>query len=216
MARIERLASDWNSGRQAREVAAEADRDRFCERAQCLFDDVSGVLWRSTSWDPFDVLGRPRLEDAHSRMIAWLMNPTKPHGLKDGFLRAFFEKAFHVAMPAGGLESRVTVKKRIGSGEVDIEVKGPGWWLIVENKIDAKEDLGQTRKYAAHYERFAKLRERFFPVFLSREGKRPESSDFATMSYRDLRDVLESVRPAPEAEQFVQQFIQHILCHLEI
>jgi hypothetical protein len=217
-ARIDRLAGDWNSGQQAREVAVETRLADFCERAQSLFDDVSGALWRSTSWNLFDVLGRPRLEDAHSRMIAWLMNPSNPHGLRDGFLKAFFDKAFeafHITVPAGTLECRVTVKKKIDSGEVDIEVKGPSWWLIVENKIDCVEEHGQTRKYAAHYEQFAKLRETFFPVFLSREGKRPESRDFAPMSYRDLRDVLESVRPAPLAEPLVQHFVEHILCDLE-
>lgn len=76
-ARIDQLAADWASGRQKREVAAEKDRANFCERAQSLFDDVSGMLWRNTSWNVFDVLGRPRLEDAHTRVIAWLMNPTK-------------------------------------------------------------------------------------------------------------------------------------------
>jgi hypothetical protein len=218
-ARIDQLAADWASGRQKREVAAEKDRANFCERAQSLFDDVSGMLWRNTSWNVFDVLGRPRLEDAHTRVIAWLMNPTNPHGFQDAFLRAFFKKAFPTAEPAGTLECRVAVKKRIDSGEVDIEVKGPRWWLVVENKIDCEEDQGQTEKYAAYYKRFARLGEGFFPVFLSRGGRRPESPDFATMSYHDLGDVLESVResvrPAPEAEQLVQHFVQHIICDLE-
>jgi hypothetical protein len=148
------------------------------------------------------------------------MKPTAPHGLQDAFLKAFFKRAFDTDAPAGTVECRVAVRKRIPRGEVDIEVKGPGWWLIVENKIDCEEDQGQTKKYADHYEKFAKLGKSFFPVFLSREGKRPESRDFAPMSYRALREVVEEVvekvRPAPEAEQLVRHLVQHILCEVEI
>ena len=78
---------------------------------------------------------------------------------------------------------------------------------------------GPAEKYAAYYKRFARLRKTFFPVFLSREGGRPESRDFAAMSYRDLRDALESacesVPPSPEVEQLVRHLVQHILCDLE-
>jgi PD-(D/E)XK nuclease superfamily len=217
---IDRLAADWILARQAREVAVETDRDEFCTRAQSLFEQVgSDTLWRSTEWNLFDVFGRPRLEDAHTHVIAWLMNPANPHGLRDAFLRAFFEKAFGPPAPAGTLACRVTVKKRIPVGEVDIEVKGPRWRLVVENKIDCEEGQGQTGRYAAYYRRFAKAGEGFFPVFLSREGKRPESRYFVPMSYRDLRDVLdrvcESARPTPEAERFMRDLVQHILRDLE-
>lgn len=219
-ARIDRLAADWILGQQTCEAAAETDVAGFCERVQSLCADVgSGIHWRNTDWNLFEVLGRPRKEDAHTYVIAWLMRPTEPHGLKDAFLKAFFKKAFHTDAPAGTLECHVAPKKRIGIGEVDIEVKGPRWWLIVENKIDCEEDQGQTGEYAAYYKRFARLRETFFPVFLSREGKGPESRDFARMSYRDLREALESVcesvHPAPEAEQLVRHLVQHILRELE-
>lgn len=219
-ARIDRLAADWILGHQTREIETETDLAEFCERVQSLCAEVdSGILWRKTTWNLFDVLGRSRKEDAHSYVIAWLMNPAKPHGFQDAFLKAFFEKAFSTTAPAGTLECRVAVKKRIDRGEVDIEVKGPRWWLVVENKIDCEEDPGQTERYAAYYKRFARLRESFFPVFLSREGKPPESRDFVPMSYRDLRQVLESVcesvRPTPEAEQLVRDLVQHILRDLE-
>jgi hypothetical protein len=220
-ARIDQLAADWTLVQQKREVPAETDLADFCDRVQTLCAEVdSGILWRNTAWNLFDVLGRPWLEDAHSYVIAWLMRPTEPHGLKDAFLKAFFEKAFAAAAPAGTPECRVAVKKRIDGGEVDIEVKGPGWWLIVENKILSEEGPDQTRKYAAYYKRFARVRRGFFPVFLSPAGKRPQSCDFAPMSYRDLRQVLESVcesvRPAPDAEQLVRHLLQHILCEVEV
>jgi hypothetical protein len=102
-------------------------------------------------------------------------------------------------------------KKRIrGCGEVDIEVSGPQWRLVVENKIDAEEEEGQTEKYAAYYKSFYKPRENLFLVFLSRLGQRPQSPYFTPMSYRDLRQVLESVDPSPETRVFVRHLIQNI------
>jgi len=143
------------------------------------------------------------------------MDPAEAHGLKDSFLKAFFERAFGKA-PPGTLECHVTPKKRIGeSGEVDIEVAGPQWRLIVENKIDCEEDQGQTEKYALYYKSHYTLKKNLFLVFLSRLGQRAQSPDFTPMSYRDLRCVIESVRPAPEVEPFVRQFVQHIYDDLE-
>jgi hypothetical protein len=214
-ARVDRLAADWILARQTREAAAETGLAGFCERVQTLCADVdSGVGWRNTNWNSFEVLRLQRKEDAHTHMIARLLRPTEPHGLKDSFLKAFFEKAFGRPAPAGTLECRVTVKKRIDGGEVDIEVKGPRWWLIVENKIDSEENEGQTEKYAAYYKRFARLGESLFLVFLSPAGILPESPDFTSMTYRDLREALESacesIHPAPEADPLIRHFLQNL------
>src|SRR5215472_9614423 len=121
--RVDRLAADWASFKQRRDAAKEAYCAAFCERVQALFNDVrSGVQWQNTAWNFFEVSGRQRQEDAYTRTIAWLMDPAGAHGLRDTFLRAFLEKAGKL-VPAGTLECRVTVKRRIpGSGEVDIEV----------------------------------------------------------------------------------------------
>lgn len=213
--RVDRLAADWISYQRRREAAERAECAGFCERAHSLFDDIrSGVRWRNTIWNFFGVTGRQRQEDAYSHAIAWLMNPIEAHGLRDAFLKAFFGTIRKPA-PQGTLECRVAVKKGIGKfGEVDIEVTGPHWWLIVENKIDCEEDQGQTEKYAAYYKKFSELKKNLFLVFLSRLGRRSKSPDFIPMSYRDLRHVIENVielvRPAGEAEIFVRQLIQNI------
>ncbi len=187
----------------------------FCEGVQTLYSDIdSGTNWLDTDWNYLQILGRPRLEDTHTNLIAWLMRPAAQHGLGDAFLKAFFGKALGIPAPAGTLKCRVTVKKRIDGGEVDIEVKGQRWWLIVENKIDSEEHEGQTEKYATYYERFARLGENLFLVFLSPARVPPESRDFTPMTYRDLREALESacelVHPAPEAEPLVRHLVQNI------
>ena len=220
MVKIDRLASEWMLAQREFDTAVGVDWAGFCERTQVLSSQVAaGSSWRNKTWNIFDVLGRPRLEDAHSRMIAWLLDPGKPHGLGDGFLRGFFKRVFGTTPPAGTSECLVTTKKRIKSGEVDIEVAGPRWWLIVENKIDWEEDDGQTEKYAMYYRQFSKLNSNLFLVLLSPQGTHPKSPAFRAMSYRDLREVLEDVlellRPAEEAEQLMRHFLQHILLEVE-
>jgi len=49
--------------------------------------------WRNTRFNVFEVLGRPRLEQAHSNFLAWLLDPGEAHGLGDKFLRQFMAKA---------------------------------------------------------------------------------------------------------------------------
>jgi hypothetical protein len=114
VAQFDRMVADWTSTRQKRGAVENAERGAFCERAQSLFDEVrSGIRWRSTAWNFFEVSGRQRQEDAHSHMIAWLMDPAKPHGLRDTFLQAFFERVFGKPAPLGTLECRVRAKKKI-------------------------------------------------------------------------------------------------------
>ena len=119
---------------------------------------------------------------------------------------------FH-KVPGSTKPCQVTQKKRIVSGEVDIEVAGSDWWLVIENKIDAAEAEGQTEKYADCHSFAGK---RFFAVFLTRDGRRAQSRKFRSMSYRTLREVLEEVSPALRTEQFmVRNIIDQILYQLE-
>lgn len=211
--RVNQLASDWNVSQLEREA-------EFCKGVESLCADPDvGILRRTPGFNLFDVLGRQR-EDNYSHLIARLMDPSGPHGFKDLFLKAFFEKAFPGTALASTVGCRVTPKRKIDKGEVDIEVMGPEWCLIVENKIGCEEGQGQTEKYAAYYkqEQFAEIRKPFF-VFLSPDGRPPKSPFFVPMSYSGLREVLESVRdsvrPARKAEQLVEDLIQHIRYELE-
>lgn len=89
--RVDRLAMDWALRQETCRIAEQSALADFVARAESLCAEVdSGVLWRNTDWNIFEVLGRPRLEDAYSSVIGWLMNPTAPHGLRDAFLNEFF------------------------------------------------------------------------------------------------------------------------------
>jgi len=87
-----RLAADWKEVARRLPSLEHEDRIEFIARADRLLADVKSGVWVKTRCNVFDVLGRPRIEDAHSSALAWLMDPAESHGLGDKFLRAFFKR----------------------------------------------------------------------------------------------------------------------------
>ncbi|PFM92580.1 hypothetical protein COD05_06135 [Bacillus cereus] len=46
-------------------------------------------------FNPIKVLGVEKSENRHSNVIAWLLNPESPHGLKDKLLKEFLKRVLH-------------------------------------------------------------------------------------------------------------------------
>ena len=172
--------------------------------------------WHTSGWNIFDVLGQVRREDGHSDVLAWLFKPWEAHGLGDRFLREFVRAAKTGSLPKGSVRE-VETRKEIGPDrkKIDIEVRGDGWVLAVENKIDA-ERSGQTDDYARHYRR---LQKEGFTVVLTRRGASAQAADFfKPMNYRTLRKILgqDQMHGTSDAAQIVQWFADHIRNNLEV
>jgi hypothetical protein len=175
--------------------------------------------WHTAGWNIFEILGRVRLEDAHSDALAWLFKPWEAHGLGDRFLRDFVYRGTGESLPNSRVrevETRKTVG--VGGGKIDIEVQGDDWVLAVENKIDHCETPGQTEYYAAHYGRLRNAGTTAFGVFLTRTGEAAKSGFFQPMSYRTLRTILDENQPrtASDAPQLIRWFADHIRGDLEV
>jgi hypothetical protein len=144
-----KLASEFRAiGREldkmlvADQVAAtELDR-RFDEEHGAIEELLQSVQearlkgrWRNARFNVFDVLGRPRLEEAHSSFLAWVLDPAEAHGLGDAFLREFMRRSVG-REPPSTLDVSVSREYRCGGLRFDIYVRGDHWCLVVENKID--------------------------------------------------------------------------------
>jgi len=176
--------------------------------------------WHTSGWNIFDVLGRVRLEDAHSDVLAWLFKPWEAHGLGDRFLREFVRAVKTGPLPNGRVRE-VETRKEIGPNHerVDIEIRGDGWVLAVENKIDDTERSGQTESYAQHYRLLQKAGITVFGVFLTRCGESAKAADlFRPMSYSTLRKILsqDQMHGTSDAAQVVKWFADHIRNDLEV
>ena len=216
------LERSWRAG-EREQVRIESDTRRaFHSIVVPFLRSVSLRLqereWHRGEWNVFDVLGRTRLEDAHTDALAWLFDPQQAHGMGTNALEAFLRKSWGRKLPNPEIIAVNPRRKLDAHSTIDIEVIGHGWWVAVENKVDDQERDSQTQRYAAHYQRLGgRIGKTVFPVFLTRQGERADSRRFKTMSYRELREVLETLASPTEAGRVIlRQFIQHICFDLEV
>jgi len=204
--------------RQASQAAEALDANAPAIRS--LLREVSARIeshhWHTTGWNVFDILGRVRLEDAHSDTLAWLFKPWEAHGLGDQFLQEFAYRATGKRLPNGRVRE-VEARKNIGptTGIIDIEVQGDGWVLAVENKVNCAESPGQTEDYWEHYGRVERAGTAVFCVFLTPDGRPAQAQQFRPMSYRALREILDRMPWVSDAGQIIPWFADHIRNDLE-
>ncbi|MEK7405193.1 MAG: PD-(D/E)XK nuclease family protein [Acidobacteriota bacterium] len=163
--------------------------------------------WIKTHFNVFDVLGRPRLELAHSGVLAWLLDPEEAHGLGDAFLRGFLRRVAPGSRFRTG-SVRVQRERRIAEGFLDINVQGPDWRLVVENKIDCPEGEDQTEKYWRCLNKYGR-RTRIVAVFLTPDGRKPQCPRFRPLSWRKLESLLCDLNVRGDAAVVIRHFAEH-------
>jgi hypothetical protein len=221
-----RLASELQAisreldGILAQEKAAAIDLDRrFAEEhgaiEKLLLEVQQAKLdrhWRNTRFNVFDVLGRPRLEEAHSNFLAWLLDPAEAHGFGDAFLCEFMRRTVDNDPPST-LDLSVLREFRCGGLRFDIYVEGDRWSLIVENKIDDQPWEKQSREYQDYCRRLNSRGEQAWLVYVTPE-RRP-SKGIPWLSYREVRLILETLTPDFSAATLIRQFCDHVISDLE-
>lgn len=206
---------------EERKAAAElnrrftAEQDAIEALLRSVHEAKSDGRWRKTRFNVFDVLGRPRLEGAHSSFLAWLLNPDEAHGLDDRFLREFARRAVKEELPST-TDVSVFTEERIGDNQFDIRVKGDRWCLVVENKVDHSAGEDQCKRYEKYCSKLRKLGEKAWLVYVT-PPDRQHPNGVPWLSYRDVRLILEleSLAPAPSAEGVIRYFCEHISSELE-
>ena len=100
-------------------------------------------------------------ELGHSRLLAYLLDPGKDHGLGDLFIKRFLQKVLSTVSDAGGeatvpvssaeLESwdlnRATVNREWHHVDILVRDQDHRLVVIIENKIRSGEPPGQLRRY---------------------------------------------------------------------
>lgn len=162
---------------------------------------------------PVSLLGtiqQGRLETAHTKALAWLLDPRQGHGFGDALLKALLIRLTSHSVPAGfsveWVESEYPALAAeegedgyldvIGKGSWAVGGKPTTWVLVIEAKIDHTESEGQLAKYdswlAAHYREVTVIR-----VFLTVDGRRAETGDtkWQPLSFLELVNVFRPVLP---------------------
>jgi hypothetical protein len=142
----------------------------------------------------FRTMDYGRLERAHTRTVAWLLNPRETHGFGTELLDAMFQLALGGPSPVPVHVQQVISEYPIdvpgvGFGFIDIFAKGTWqiddhveqWVLVVEAKVGHVEGEGQLAKYDAWLS--TNTSGRILKVFLTPDGDSPESGTVDWVSF---------------------------------
>jgi hypothetical protein len=135
-------------------------------------------------------------ENAHSSVIAWLLNPRLAPNLAPAALGKLAERlhapGLSAAMQAAVANDTVTVRREVivpasrdtePSGRLDIVVFGDDFMLGIENKVLSSEHSGQTNTYWEWMNRQPGIR---VGIFLSLMGVTADCPSFQPLSYVQL------------------------------
>jgi len=223
-----KLANElWAIGRELDEVLANerlqlTELDRRFEEDQGAIETLLQAIqkakaagqWRNTRFNVFDVLGRPRLEQAHSSFLAWLLDPAEAHGLEDAFLRKFMQQTIG-NVPPGTRDVKVSPEFSYGGGRFDIHVKGDRWCLVVENKIDDSPWPQQCHDYQEYCKKLKDRGDKAWLVYVTPTARRPSDKTIPWLSYREVRLIIEPLTPDASAAMAIEHFCEHIISDLE-
>lgn len=172
------------------------------ERWERKFDELREEEWRlrdEGKWlhgrsDFLGVLRRQRDELAHPRMIAWLLDPCAYHGLGTRVLRGVVEKVFGPESGSRFERARTMCEVPLVDGRLDIVVEGAGFYLVIENKVDALEAEEQCAYYSRHLPTEARC------ILLSPDGRTAGgATTFKSLRYTELASILrEALAASPD------------------
>jgi hypothetical protein len=145
-----------------------------------------------------------RLETAHTRALAWLLDPRNEHEFGSKLLEALLVRVggrplpteVHRVEPEYPFDLPGAVD---ATGRIDVLVEGDWvgrngrrspWRLVVEAKIDASEGEEQLSRYDDWLASLADNRE-VIRVFLTPEGRLPESAleEWVPLKFQELAEI---------------------------
>ena len=127
--------------------------------------------------DPWAVASLKRNEVRNSAVLAWWLDPWGSHGLGPALLT----ELLHFMHWDCSIDRSCSVRVESHpdgdrSNRVDIEIDAPGFFLIIEVKIDAPEGIKQLQRYCNLAE-MKKTVEKRGVLFLTPTGRPPVSVD---------------------------------------
>lgn len=201
--------------------ASPSEPDHEAEARAILFENYAEILRNEgknlAPSNIMEILHLTRHELKHSHFLAWLLNPTGSHGLKDAFARFLMslleEKGLRLPEPSATL-SLTDAVVRPEREDIDILLLSERLRLVlaIENKFGAAESAGQLAKYHEFLQRhFAG--DRLIQVFLDMQGRSPSHKNYIAVSCRELLSFFETRQPAKAAicdtERRVKIYVQH-------
>lgn len=154
----------------------------------------------------FEAVGAVRAELRHSNFLAYLLSPSRPHGLGAIPLVALIRSILSRMRPeerpimaleliAGDLDDAVVYRER-DNIDILIELPSINFVVTIENKVGSKAGDGQLERYddrlKALYPSYRRLM-----VFLTPDATVPDHDRYVAYDYVDLVSTLEGLLTNP-------------------
>ncbi len=185
------------------EIQQTGDLEGFLDQFR-LIKEKYGECARDTGehFNIFSILDRERDEEkTHSALLTDLLNPDGSHIQGTVFLRLFFERLqrTHASQFTWEFSEtelakfRVTKESYTGDGFIDILIKNADKFVVIENKIGAREQERQIGKYYSYAKKNYKD-ENIAIIYLTLDGREPseymlgeglEKEKVLRVSYKD-------------------------------
>lgn len=230
----EAFFADWRRLDVPAEPAPPIDCDAFSAFAQAFAAHYpmycrSGLL--TNVWQLARV-GRDELRN--SQILAWILDCHGDHGHQSRILEKLVEYANSVAARTGSSTDLIPIAN-VARGRyvtrteaayyhpgetdsrVDIEIEGPGFYLVIEVKVDAAETGNQLRRYVDIAKRKRAMGRMSLVLFLTPSGRPPADEslrpDIVPISWQQFTTILRiecAALPDTFSRRLFVQFADHI------
>lgn len=167
----------------------------------------------------FRILGVDHYENTHSAILAELLNPKGTHGLNDKFLKALFDiVCLKDELRDFDFENAIVkTEYRTENGRIDLIIKDNIHAIIIENKIYAKDQVEQLKKYHESFENIKNKHQIFYlTLFGSKASDRSSGGiDYSQISYsihiiKWLEKCVSIATRFPLVRETIIQYINHL------
>lgn len=201
------------------------------QRLGVLFDDPDfDSIHRSRSpFNVFEAVGAVRSELRHSNFLAYLLSPSRPHGLGARPLIALIRSLLmrmsveHRAIMAlelltSDLDDAIVYRER-DNIDILIELPSMKFVIAIENKVGSKAGDGQLERYSEYLKASYPGHKRLM-VFLTPSATPPDHESYVAYDYSDIVSTLESLisrphEPVPgETQLIVRHYVDMVRRHI--
>lgn len=144
-------------------------------------------------WSLFRLFKSTTDEVRHSFILAYLLDPNRPHGLGQSFLQAL-TKRLGLDLEPDFSEAEVHTEVACGSVIADIVVDLPDATIIIEDKVWAQESPRQTLDQETAFRSDARFRDkRLMFVFLTPGGQLAQNPNYISCSWSEISSAIADV-----------------------
>lgn len=179
-------------------------------------------------FNTFKILGVQKNEVRfHSAFLSEILDPNAVHGLGDYFLKPFVKKVTKIETELDTKNAEVSVEESIGAisedgktgGRFDIAIKfhNPDYLILIENKIDAGDQISQLQRYNNYAKK--NYKDNYKILYLTVDGHIPSrlslgnaNIPYQCISYKNdikkwLTECIEKIEARPFVDISVRQYI---------